>query len=764
MSNDKSTLLEQALGRLFKHRRDSVSVREFDLKRLLEWKGVGNCRYAVEAIVSLVLEAWRPLAEQAQVWIAAQEDKRLILAVALIRAKRTPEIRAKIKALIFSHHRLTQSESIQALFFKMDDGDEVSWEEIKEAVNLGNYQILPPDNRPNLFAHCWRVMPDPCHKGETLAALQEVVSSTDLTDKSFLRQWIVESALSINSEEVFVILERHFSLFVKEIVQILSSDQTLPRTLYSGIQRHSLEDKDHIKFYGRYFRLAKLFLDCSISLSKRDKQRCIQRLLFAHSNPWIWSIADELCEQNQGSWQFVPKLLVSWLGVNASRGYQDGYSRPMGNIWPDFLWDNLSQVEMDKFHKALMHVPDKIVEKFAKRSIKQGNANQSLQAMLTGGYIMCKEPRQKCQVFLRVLADKIQSLDEVGSELIDDSGILLFLKHIGFDEGRDTLVHWLKKYTGRYRVSSYQPKPEDYELLTQHIIPNQLSVGRLLTPDNVSGLLQLGYKLLPEDLKSEDQVIRLLAGSDNPVYAKLSGSNIWDNPHWSEVIFASDFAPAWIVRSTLITAASSPDIRQERLDWLEEVLVPECCKSSKLSKALCACAWNKDPRESDHNFSTSSRLARLVLIKDGRWQKWLEEGERTVLIQSYCQRNWSWLLSHEKEIAQVILTQEKQLDLFFRGISEVIPDSDILYGGQMGIAREQPSLYTNLFEGADARKRLAGWLLSHRNQIDPENWLNWIKELNLIQIDDRVKKIVSNSLNNRGKEADLALEILKITA
>lgn len=753
MSKDKPTLPEQALGRLFMFRGDSSSIREFDLERLLEWQKVGSCRYAVEAIVSLVLGDWRPLSEKAQEWIAAQEDKSLILAVALIRAKRTKEIQAQVKDRIFAYHRLTQTEEVQALFFKMDDGEDVSWDEIREAVGLSNYEIMPPTNRPDLFAHCWRVMVDPCHIGETLATIREIVTSTDLSDKPFLRRWIVESTLSVNTEEILGILQEHFSLFAEEIISVLTTDELPGRKIFSG--KESQDQTDDTRFFQNFFKLAQFFASNLSSLKKRQRQQFIQRLFKAKDNPWIWYIAAELCEQNKGSWRLVPNFLVSWFFVILR-----DHTSLCSTKWKDLSWDNIRETTKDnKFATTIILVPDDSMRRFARLLISERLVNRFLQDMSSGFSRVIQEVKNKVFVVLEVVEKEVLKTDEICFGLLSDRGILDYLELVGFERGKNVLIQWLRKYQGGYRIGIYN-EPEEHKLLVEYVIPNNLSAGRLLVPGNVKGLLKLGYQLKPEDISSEQDVIGIVFQGAAKLTRYVSFPDLWNNQSWRQVLFASGYAHNWIVHSLLITAYEDVNSK-ERLDWLETILIPECEKQEEFRKALCLVAWEESPRRADVGVRLPTELARLLLIKDGRWQRWMDKEERIALFESYCNSNWSRLLTYEREIVQTLLNPDNILDLFFRKIYEEVSRRVRSNETTLGIQEIRPQNVTYLFEEIKAKKRLANWLLAHRDKIDLESCMEWIREFGLVSIDNKIRRWVVNTLDKGGKEADLALEIIQ---
>lgn len=184
-------------------------LRQHDWTELLKWPKVGDCRLAVESIVAAAMDPKWPLFGAAHDWIAAQEDKNLVLACALEEAATTADRRKQVLEHLVDRHEIAMPDPARAIWTATREGRRFSWKEICAACDVESWENPPSQSVP-LNDACRRVMPDPPSEEVLFARALAMIGESTFERLPHVQHQLVLVTLRPGGEQVMEAVRRSF--------------------------------------------------------------------------------------------------------------------------------------------------------------------------------------------------------------------------------------------------------------------------------------------------------------------------------------------------------------------------------------------------------------------------------------------------------------------------------------------------------------------------------------------------------------------------
>jgi hypothetical protein len=220
------------------------------------------------------------------------------------------------------------------------------------------------------------------------------------------------------------------------------------------------------------------------------------------------------------------------------------------------------------------------------------------------------------------------------------------------------------------------------------------------------------YRLKPEDVATKELVLSIIPKKTENNKTEYLPTDIWDHPQWRKTIVASGHACEEILRSMFATAYSIEQCRPDTVgSWLQDVIAVTCFDHPEFQPVLCRIAWN------DHLFT--GRYARRILMAGTRLDSWMTEQD-AILMNTYIQNHWDWLIDSERYVLDKLRTPEEQRTLFFNQLEN--PRHTLV---------SSPRHYAHLFQTEQEKDRLATWLVTHYDRILNTGWFACVKYFQL---------------------------------
>lgn len=723
------------IGDSFKHDEKSIkAIREYYWKVLSSscWQEAKQCLASLRAIVSCALEPDSILYEAAHYWLAKKLTKdqdsgfrSFLTAIVLQEANYSLERRSRILDDLVDRYALNFNGAALDLWQDTRNRIFIGWEKIKSVINSdfqwsrwpiqreGNGMLS--ESSEKLFWACYWVMENP-RKENIKGIVQTLLEHPLLENTPKLRKQIIEvSLLEKDTSLIETLSTNYFSIFIEEIVEVLINP------VMPNILSFSSQDEEKKQYFEKLFPLAKLFVEIIENIEKENRGELVEKLLQATGHPWIFNVADELCLFGKDS-DKLPQFLLNY--IFPSQGHQ----------WSGCRFEAHQE---DIFEKALLSLSEKnaacLLNLFL---LKKENYNRLFNNCLESFFF--KNMKDNPEIYQQALSKTI-SLSKCSI------GILLnYLDAIGIEKAKNDLVGWLYN---RQCLSFYDREESDLmRLFTDYIIPHKISVGRLLPP-YTKELLSLGYQLCPKDVDNSTKVLRILPSKDEYGTRRFTADSIvWQNESFRKTLLTCGHSEELSLRSLLITARDRYSATGNPLDWLEQVLIPECENNDRLQKALCAVAWD------EKLYSSETLFARALLLKNDRLENWMNE-ELKEQMKLWCKKHWDQLLKNEKGVIDKLFSKEKQRTLFFQN---ALPDKS-----SRSYISVRPENLAFLFEEYQTKEELANWLLKNVHAIMPETWINWVEFYHLYQF-PRVTKQIGKLVNSDYHNSSFVATALKI--
>lgn len=548
---------EQALARRIDYELGEISpvLRQYDWEVLAAWSKVAKCRLAVEAIVSATLDPEWPLFEAAHGWIAAQEDKSLVLACALEEAATTTGRRNQVLEHIVDRYGIEMSASAKAIWTATREGKRFGWDEIYTACGVENWEN-PPQQSVALNDACRRIMPDPPSEEVLFARALSMIRESTFERLPYVQRQLVLVTLRPGGEKVMEAIQRNFPCFWETVTAVILEPPTWILRVKEG------------EFVSRLYLLAEALTYELGDMPEGTRQATIDRLLCTSQCPWLWHVVDKLITHT-ARWEKVPSFLAHKLEPDVIRC--------------------LPAVVAAELMKLL--VTDDSDHRFDDRWKLVGDTFAERIEASPAPYVAALQPVAQ-------------------SGKMPLSALTVYMSGVGIELAREGLAGWLQHYHGH---GSIRYNEQLRQLLADYVIPNGLTAGKLIRkPEDTEELLKLGYELKPEDVADDQTTKRMLfqeASGYNSNYPLLS---LWQNETWREVLLDYASNHEAVLRSALVFAENleSP----EGLKWVATHLQPRLESRQELRKHLNEIAWSAGYQQ----FGGAS-IARIILAALPEW-------------------------------------------------------------------------------------------------------------------------------------------------
>lgn len=725
---DGLALTEKVLIRWISSERYTNEARHSDFGILSEWPKANECLLTTRAIVTCALDSGSILYKQAHEWINAQENKSLIVAVGLLEANYDPNMKHKVLVEIFDHHGFNLlPESAYEIWKNIGRGQKFSWSEIAKAVNLKNWQLAPPNSRPELFDASRRVLENPSASTRRELAL-DFFNLSYLEKMPNLRRAMITEFITDDKNPVLGKVCENIELFRNEVVGILlnfASD--------SFVRQINLGTHESLLVLSWLYDLAQVFSQRIKSISQKEQTLFIEKMTDEDESapPWLWFVAKRLFEGKIPEKKKIA-LLLEWTDFS------------------NFMW---LRIDFQNFRKMMPNAADRIFQQIRGDFV---SVFESLPVWEKKEFMdrifKSENPKRFFEIypqedFLAKISRSPEDFQAICSGIISGSKVDLDFVISYIDACKAELIqkdilHWCQlyrkpefKYLDAESIDSVflEKVKKLVQFANEYDIPLDSTLSQ-----NPEAFSSLGYRLKPEDLIGVN-IVQILC--DSHQIPKVT--SIWKNKQWRKVMFANDSGLDIVIGSILTTANRTFQDRSNAVVWLEEILIPACEQYPCLKQALIEYAWNSK------NQYDNVWLAQELLAKK---REWITDDDQPKIFGFFMETaKKEETLSDHYGPAEVFLTLVERRDLFFDSILEKKkPIQSLLF----------PKNYQKLFADQIEIQRLTNWLVINAHLIAYDSWLEWVKFYGL-QNDKKIKKHLRKILDSEGKEVvALAIELL----
>lgn len=676
-----STLIEgteRALIRRISSVKANALVQESAFKQIAAWSGASACRLAVEALLSHRLDRTSALYSPVSDWMREQKDVSLIIAVALAASTwpidGAPQSASEILALLSS-----VSPVDPKLYGEIHQGSlsKCTWQGLCAMAGVENYTAVPKN--PQLTDECRRLMTDSPVEARAIIATSYLETPETVAKMPNLRREIVRGILVWpHPEPLLESLKRNVLLLQDEVIELITSEEALRNKDEEAQKRH----------FDLCLSCTEALIACFEQMPEKKRRESADRLVSCRL-PWLYPSSKEI---NEAATSPSVRLMFPdlWLGFKGKANQYiserlDGFPQA-ADVINELSPQTAASIFGSMGHGAL-HRPG-VLEAF-KRSIAGAP-----------------------QVYAEALSPVIRS----GS--LSCSVLEAYLDMVGVtDDTREDVRSWL--LTGEEDRLSYFTS-EHLAFVQKHVIPNNLPAKRFLEFREPEKMIEVGYRLKPEDL-TEDVIRRMLSGHTG----HRNYNPFFDHSQWRKTMLTSDRCELLVVKGVLLVADNKI---AEGQAWLEDVLPDSLTeKHVGLRRALIAIALQEEGLTQEGN------EARLFLVRNNRMSWFTDEEKR--LVPGFVKKVWAYLIGSEPEFANYWIQREDQFRLFFAELERKKSEWNLMSVGR------------SLFVKPEDKRRLSNWLLTHSNKLDPERWLEFVERFGLMserQIRNHVHRLIDD--------------------
>lgn len=704
---------EQALIRMMTvdGRVHPKEVRQFDLEELSK-HDLGRCRLALESVVSCVLRAESDLYDEALECLASLEDKRFLLAVMLYEAQNSESRRVAVHLALDKLNVQLDGKSVD-VWRGIREGKRYNWRDVVNACQATDWRAMPLMSDPYLFDSCLRVFENPL-PGEIAGTVRKLADGllSDLNVYPELRRRIVQET---RMPEVMAIVEENFRHFVEQVILVLTSRE---RPWLDGVS-----DDEGMEWMFDLANMAGRSLSVTI-----DPAHWANTLADAKDLPWLWTIIHQLMDvsgvdpaklaglihgrmtmdtfwKKEGYPGFPPCLPNERIKLVGERGEVGDI---LGRMNPGQAVPLLKLLAVEMYSYSGDFWPE--------------NNTECVRLLMA----------QNPDFFRQSLRDIVRNNREVSHKFV-----LLWCQATGRDEQTSQdLAAWVANQTPDKIVKI--PAELLSILLKEGVASTDLlgdEAPILVGGTGPESLLEAGYELKPIDTTEEVRVRRLIPHyRNNEPYP----SPIWDNAQWRESILRSGHCVELAVASILLRATEKTGTKyglsnaqcDQAVDWLIEVLIPECTSKS-LQNALWNFAWNPPSGgPSNHpTYNDAEKVVRRLFARNSELE-WVRSADMT-MVYPYMSANWWSMLYEESEVVRAFLDPRDQVSLLL--------DNALKDKSMEGL----PTLchFEWLFTTPESRERLKQWLLKNFAEIKPKSWLLWVRTHRLVTFPSAMRRV-----------------------